>query len=241
MQPDPAAVNSMFGRIARRYDLANRILSGGMDLRWRARLVAAVGRAHPEGVLDLATGSGDVALALARGLPAKTRIVGMDFCQPMLDQAEAKKRASGGGRLGNLSFVCGDALSMAVPDGSIDAVTIAFGLRNMADRGRCLREIRRILRPGGRLFILEFSRPSRWFRPIYNLYLLHISPWLAGALTGHREAYRYLGESIGRFPDREALSAEIASAGFDAISASPMTFGIVALHEARRPPGDALP
>jgi demethylmenaquinone methyltransferase/2-methoxy-6-polyprenyl-1,4-benzoquinol methylase len=235
MKPDPVAVNSMFGRIAGRYDLANRILSGGMDIRWRARLVAAVRRVQPGDVLDLATGSGDVALALARGLPGETRIVGMDFCQPMLDQAEAKKDAAGPGSLGNLSFVAGDALAMAVPDSSFDAVTIAFGLRNMADRARCLSEIRRVLRPGGRLFVLEFSRPSPWFRPIYNLYLLRVSPLLAGALTGDRAAYRYLGESIGLFPSRGELSAEIERAGFDEVSASAMTLGIVALHQARRP------
>jgi len=226
----------MFGRIARRYDLANRVLSGGIDLIWRARLVAAVRRSRPGDVLDLATGSGDVALALSRGLAGGTRITGMDFCQPMLDQAEARKKSGGPLRYANVAFAPGDALELPLPDGSYDAVTIAFGLRNMADRRRCLAEIRRVLRPGGRLFVLEFSQPDAWFRPFYSLYLLRISPWIAAALTGQRAAYDYLGESIGRFPDRAGLSLEIKAAGFDEVAASPMTFGVVALHQARRPP-----
>ena len=161
--PDPAAVNSMFARIARRYDLANHLLSGGADFYWRRRLVAAVCRARPRAVLDLATGSGDVALALARRLPAATEITGMDFCPPMLDQAEAKRRRQGGPA--NIAFRPGDGLALPLADASVDVVTIAFGLRNMADRGRALREMRRVLRaPQGRLFALEFSQPHAWLR-----------------------------------------------------------------------------
>ena len=157
--PDPTAVNSMFGRIARRYDAANFILSAGIDRWWRHRLVAAVRKASPRHVLDLATGSGDVAFALGRALDPATAIIGMDFCQPMLDQAEAKKRGAGTGSFANVTFRPGDGLALPLPDASQDAVTIAFGLRNLADRDRGLREMRRVLRPGGRLFVLEFSQP----------------------------------------------------------------------------------
>ena len=143
--PDPAAVNSMFGRIARRYDLANRVLSGGIDIYWRARLVEAVREGRPANVLDLATGSGDVAFALASGLPPGTPIVGMDFCAPMLEEAEAKHARLPHSRV---EFRLGDGLRIPLPDGSFDAVTIAFGLRNMADRARCLSEMRRVLTPG---------------------------------------------------------------------------------------------
>jgi demethylmenaquinone methyltransferase/2-methoxy-6-polyprenyl-1,4-benzoquinol methylase len=221
----------MFARIARRYDLANRILSGGVDRLWRRRLVAAVRRAHPQMVLDLATGSGDVAFALGRGLPAGVQIIGMDFCQPMLDEAEAKKRRAGG--YSNVSFRPGDGLALPLADASFDAVTIAFGLRNMADRPRAIGEMRRVLRPPqGRLFVLEFSQPSPWIRPFYYWYLQRLLPRLAGRITGDRAAYEYLGRTIGDFPDRDRLCAEFHAAGFSTVTAIGLSFGIVALHEA---------
>jgi len=229
--PDPVAVNSMFGRIAHRYDLANRVLSGGIDIYWRWRLVSAVRRSQPAAVLDLATGSGDVAFSLASRLPQSARIVGMDFCEPMLREAASKLALHPSE---NLEFKPGDALALPLPDGSFDAVTIAFGLRNMADRTRCLSEIRRVLRPGGRLFILEFSRPWSWVRPFYAFHLRHVVPGVAGLLTGDRKAYEYLGESIGEFPGRRDLCSEVLEAGFAGVSATAMTAGIVALHEARR-------
>lgn len=231
--PDPIAVNSMFGRIARRYDLANLLLAGGMDSWWRTRLVAAVRRCKPREVLDLATGSGDVAFALAKNLQSATTILGLDFCQPMLDQAEAKK-AAGHERFRHVAFRQGDGLALPLPDASFDAVTISFGLRNLADRDRGLREMHRVLRPGGHVFVLEFSQPATWFRPLYYFYLRRILPHVAGWITGDREAYEYLNRTIGEFPDRVALAREITAAGFSTVTARPMTFGIVALHEGRR-------
>ncbi len=233
--PDPAAVNSMFGRIARRYDLANFILCGGVDTWWRRRLVRAVAAKSPRDVLDLATGSGDVAFALCRSLHRGTRVVGMDFCQPMLDEAEAKKRAAPADLVEQLSFRQGDGLALPLPDAAFDAVTISFGLRNLADRDRGLREMHRVLRPGGRLVVLEFSQPYRWFRPIYYAYLRHVLPPLAGIVTGDRAAYEYLNRTIGEFPDRVALAREIEAAGFSPVRAEPLTLGIVALHIADRP------
>jgi demethylmenaquinone methyltransferase/2-methoxy-6-polyprenyl-1,4-benzoquinol methylase len=219
----------MFGRIARRYDIANRLLSGGMDVRWRKQLVAAVKRTKPVDVLDLATGSGDVAFALNRALPSATRIVGMDFCQPMLDEAEAKKIP---GRHGNVRFQQGDGLALPLADRSVDAITISFGLRNLADRHQGLQEMRRVLRPGGHLFVLEFSQPYRWFRALYFFYLRKILPLIAGVVTGDRAAYVYLNESIEAFPSRSALEAEIRAAGFSAVESKALTFGTVALHHA---------
>ena len=223
----------MFGRIASRYDVANRLLSGGIDVWWRYRLVRAVRRANPQRILDLATGSGDVAFALSRRVSSARQIIGMDFCQPMLDEA-VKKQAARAPAGRNFSFQQGDGLAVPLPDESFEAVTISFGLRNMADRHRSLTEMRRMLRPGGRLFVLEFSQPHAWFRPIYFFYLRRILPSLAGLITGNRAAYAYLNETIEQFPDRAALSQEIRSAGFSRVSASPMTAGIVALHEAVR-------
>lgn len=232
--PDPRAVNSMFGSIAPRYDLANRLLSGGIDKWWRNRLMRAVRAATPHEVLDLATGSGDVAFALQRALPPGTRITGMDFCEPMLVEARLKQ-AKAISFKHSITFRQGDGMALPDPEASYDAVTISFGLRNMGSRHQCLSEMLRVLRPGGRLFVLEFSQPATWFRPIYYFYLLRLSPWIAGLITGQRQAYEYLGQSIGQFPDAAAMSGEIRAAGFGQVSACRMTFGIVALHEAVKP------
>jgi demethylmenaquinone methyltransferase/2-methoxy-6-polyprenyl-1,4-benzoquinol methylase len=244
--PDPVAVNSMFARIARRYDAANRLLSGGMDLWWRHRLVRAVRRAAPSDVLDLATGSGDTAFALCRGLPAGTRITGMDFCQPMLDEAEKKQRAlaqqktsaaAAGAAYAAIAFRQGDGMALPLADASFDAVTISFGLRNMADRHRSLSEMRRVLRPGGRVFVLEFSQPWRWFRPLYYFYLRRLLPRIAGLVTGDRAAYDYLNRTIAAFPARPAMEEELRRAGFAGVRSLGMTCGIVALHRGTRAAG----
>jgi demethylmenaquinone methyltransferase / 2-methoxy-6-polyprenyl-1,4-benzoquinol methylase len=232
--PDPSAVHSMFGRIARRYDVANLLLSGGIDRYWRSQLVAAVLRQGPSEVLDLATGSGDVAFALSRKFASSTAITGMDFCQPMLDRAQAKKAGAHGAQYQNVTFRLGDVLALPLADESFDAITIAFGLRNLANRAQGLSEMRRVLRPGGVLYVLEFSQPDRWLRPLYYFYLRRLLPRIAGTITGNREAYIYLNETIGGFPDRAALAGEISGAGFSSIQARPMTFGIVALHEATK-------
>jgi demethylmenaquinone methyltransferase/2-methoxy-6-polyprenyl-1,4-benzoquinol methylase len=228
--PDSKAVNSMFARIAGRYDLANHLLSGGLDFGWRQRLVRAVHDVRPGAVLDLATGSGDVAFALADNLPTPVTITGMDFCQPMLDEAISKQIANP--RWQKIAFKVGDGLALPLQDHSVDAITIAFGLRNMADRHRALTEMRRVLRPSGSLFVLEFSQPAAWFRPFYFPYLKYVLPKMASLVTGDRAAYDYLGGSIEEFPDRAALSGEIARAGFRHVQATSLTFGTVALHEA---------
>jgi len=224
----------MFSRIAVRYDLANRLLSGGVDRWWRRQLVRGVRQRAPREVLDLATGSGDVVFALARGLGPQTKLVGMDFCQPMLDEAIAKKNRAADPRYQSVTFIPGDGLNLPVPDQSFDAVTISFGLRNMADRHRALSEIRRVLRPGGSLWILEFSQPQRWFRPLYYFYLRNLLPGIAGVVTGDKSAYVYLNETIEQFPGRQALAGEIQAAGFNSVRSEGLTFGIVALHTAQR-------
>ncbi|MBX3735741.1 MAG: bifunctional demethylmenaquinone methyltransferase/2-methoxy-6-polyprenyl-1,4-benzoquinol methylase UbiE [Candidatus Didemnitutus sp.] len=229
--PDANAVRSMFSRIAGRYDVANHLLSGGVDFWWRRVLVRRVHDTAPRDILDLATGSGDVAFALADGLPPGVRITGMDFCQPMLD--EAVKKREGSSRWQPIDFRQGDGMALPLGDAQFDALTISFGLRNMADRHKSLTEMRRVLRPGGRLFVLEFSQPFAWFRPVYYTYLKFVLPSIAAVVTGDRGAYEYLCGSIEQFPDREAMSAEIMRAGFRSVRATPLTFGIVALHEAQ--------
>ncbi len=232
--PESAAVRDMFADIAGRYDLANHVLSGGLDLHWRRILVARVREVAPRRVADLATGSGDVALALRRGLPMDTEIIGLDFCSPMLQRAEAKKARNP--RYDGVRFGIGDCLALPLEDNAVDAVTIAFGLRNLEDRARGLAEMRRVLRPGGRLCCLEFTQPARWFRPVYYLYLKHVLPHLAGILTRNRNAYDYLVGSIGAFPEKERLLDELDAAGFIDVRADALSASIVAIHIAHAPP-----
>ena len=229
--PDPKAVNTMFARIAGRYDIANHLLSGGIDYWWRQRLVRAVYDSHAASVLDLATGSGDVVFALADGLAPGVTLLGMDFCQPMLDEAVKKREENH--RWTHIEFRLGDGMALPLPDASFEAITISFGLRNMVNRAKALREMRRVLKPDGRLFILEFSQPMVWFRPFYYTYLKYVLPIVAGIITGDRSAYEYLGGSIEQYPDRSAMSEEIRQAGFNSVRALRLSCGIVALHEAR--------
>ena len=228
--PDPVAVEATFSSVAPRYDLANHWLSGGIDYYWRHRLVKLAQKNKPTDILDLATGSGDVLFALRQGLGNEVNLTGLDFCEPMLEQARKKRSVRKLTETSN-QFLHGDCLNLPFEDNSFDLITIAFGLRNLADRAKGLAEMQRVLRPGGRLIILEFSQPYLWFRPFYYLYLRGILPWVARWLTGDRDAYIYLGTSIAGFPNRDELCKEIEKAGFDQVRAKPLTFSIVALHE----------
>jgi demethylmenaquinone methyltransferase/2-methoxy-6-polyprenyl-1,4-benzoquinol methylase len=222
----------MFSGISGRYDAANHILSGGVDWYWRYRLVRAVRRQQPSAVADLATGSGDVAFALRKKLPADCPIHALDFCEPMLDVAREKQ--SRRRQRGELSFAFGDCLDLPLPDASVEAVTIAFGLRNLEDRHAGLCEMRRILKPGtGALFVLEFSQPDRWLKPFYKFYLHRILPRIAAFATGDKAAYDYLAGSIEQFPAKRDLSQELEAAGFTGVRATGLTGSIVALHSGR--------
>ena len=228
-QPDPDAVRATFTRVAHRYDLANHLLSGGIDFRWRKNLVRLANRNPCSHVLDLATGSGDVAFALQRGLSSNPKITGLDFCEPMLIQAR-KKRNQINLDTEKYPFIEGDCLDLPFSDNTFDLVTISFGLRNLADREKGLSEMYRVLKPGGRLIVLEFSQPYWWFRPFYYFYLRLILPWLARFVTGDREAYLYLGTSISNFPNRADLCKELEEVGFGQVMVKAMTFSIVSLH-----------
>ena len=219
----------MFAGIASRYDRANRILSMGCDVYWRFRTVRLVQKCRPDRVVDLATGSGDIALSLRKKLPRNTEVIGMDFCEEMLVEARRKAESYEG-----ISFRSGDCLSLPLEDESVDVCTIGFGLRNLEDRDKGLREMRRVLRPGGSLIVLEFSQPYRLLRPFYYLYLNRILPVLAAKITGDIKAYQYLGGTIGSFPGRQELSDQILSAGFAGVRSTALTGGIVALHQARK-------
>lgn len=219
----PGAIAAMFGRVAPRYDLLNHLLAGGNDFYWRWKLVLEVAAQKPARVLDLATGSGDVLLALRRNRVGTEHAAGADFCLPMLQRARAKKAEN---------LVAADALRLPFANGSYDAITIAFGLRNFADRAAGLREMRRILRPGARAYILEFSHPAAWFAPLYFWYLRTVMPCYARLFTTEKGAYEYLGESIRAFPRQPELAEMLHAAGFRAARWKNLSFGIVALHVA---------
>jgi demethylmenaquinone methyltransferase / 2-methoxy-6-polyprenyl-1,4-benzoquinol methylase len=212
----------MFGRIARRYDLANHLLSGGADFLWRRRAAKMVEGWRPRRVLDLATGSGDLALALQRRLP-EAAITAADFSPEMLSVARGK---------GVRETVLADALQLPFAAGSFDCVTVAFGLRNMSDWDLALREMARVLRSGGHLLVLDFSIPVGALRPAYRFYLHRCLPLLASLVTGQKEAYDYLGGSIEKFPGGAEMIQLIAGNGFALASAHPLTGGIATIYTA---------
>ena len=222
----------MFAGIAGRYDLANHLLSGGIDFYWRRVLTRMVRARAPKDVVDLATGSGDVAFKLRDRLGTDVPVKGLDFCEPMLDEARRKKDNKPS--YADLEFTFGDCMDLPLPDNCVDAVTISFGVRNFEDRQRGLKEILRVLRPGGALYVLEFSQPDRWFRPFYYFYLKYILPLVAAVATGDKSAYDYLAGTIENFPTKEALREQIQLAGFDTVRATGLTFSIVAIHEATK-------
>jgi demethylmenaquinone methyltransferase/2-methoxy-6-polyprenyl-1,4-benzoquinol methylase len=224
-QKNPEFVRSTFASIASRYDLANHLLSGGMDFIWRAKLARLVAACCPSEVLDLATGSGDLALAIKKTCPT-ARITAADFCLPMLEQARLK---------GVERLVQADGLALPFSDGAFDVLTVAFGLRNMADWKAAILEMNRVLRPGGVVFILDFSLPE--WEPLlsfYRLYLHHVLPRLAHWATQRKEAYEYLGGSIETFPSGCKMNALLEECGFSCEAPRPLTLGVVSIYQARK-------
>jgi demethylmenaquinone methyltransferase / 2-methoxy-6-polyprenyl-1,4-benzoquinol methylase len=222
------AVRDMFSGIARRYDLLNHLLSANIDKRWR-RLVADrlryILNDESAVVLDVACGTGDLSIELQS--KAKARVIGTDFCRPMLAIAKTKTAET---TLG-IPYVEGDALALSFADESFDAVTIAFGLRNLANFQNGLTELHRILKKGGRLAILEFSSPVvPGFKQLFNFYFSSVLPRIGGAVSGSRGAYEYLPDSVAKFPDQKGLVEMMDATGFTSIEYKNLTGGIAALH-----------
>ena len=222
------SIRGMFSSIAGRYDLLNHLLSLGVDIRWRKELAREVSGQGKAPILDLATGTGDVALTLVRELTAEVKIIGADFTVPMLEQASSKIRSGGKERI---ALTAGDAMALPFPDNTFGAVTIAFGLRNLPDRAGGLAEMFRVLKPGGRVIVLEFSpMEGRFPGQFFRFYFHRVLPVLGGIISGKPGAYRYLPSSVDSFPNPEALGGEMSGAGFGHVKFRPLTFGIAYLH-----------
>lgn len=219
---DPNFVKDAFSKIADRYVVTNHVLSLGTDILWRKKVGRIVRAWNPSDILDVATGTGDLALELQKVCP-QASLLASDFCPEML--AHASKR---GVRLTQVV----DAMNMPFEDDSCDVLTVAFGLRNMANYGAALTEMRRVIRPGGHLLVLDFSTPQGVLGKPYNFYLNKVLPRIAGVLTGQEGAYSYLAGSIGDFPSGKAMNALIADQGYSDVDCIPLSGGIASIYTA---------
>lgn len=225
-------VRTMFDSIAPRYDLLNHTLSMNIDRLWRRRVVREVRRLGPGRILDVATGTGDLAIGLARGI-AGAQVLGVDLSEQML--AVARRKVEAGGLDGRVLLDCGDAEHLPVATASVDAATVAFGVRNFGDLEAGLRELHRVLRPGGRVVILEFSTPRNpLFRAVYEFYTYRILPRIGGMVSRDRRAYEYLPASVGEFPSPARFMELMAAAGFRNCRARSQSFGIAQIYIGER-------
>jgi demethylmenaquinone methyltransferase/2-methoxy-6-polyprenyl-1,4-benzoquinol methylase len=229
----PTRIAGMFDAIAPRYDLLNGVLSGGLDRYWRRRAIQSLGFTGVETLLDVCTGTGDVAIAAARARRGAKRVLGLDFAGAMLARALEKTQAR---QLGTrVQVVRGDAMHLPVPNNTVDGVTIAFGIRNVAVPEAACAELLRVLRPGGRLAILEFGLPIiPAVRPLYLWYFRQVLPRIGRMVSRHDGAYSYLPASVGAFPWGDAFAQILREQGFNNVRARPLTFGIVYLYTASK-------
>ena len=228
----PDRIAGMFDAIAPRYDLLNRLLSAGIDRRWRAAAVRSLQLTGRETLIDVCTGTADVALEARRGGAA--RVAGVDFAGSMLALGLRKVRAAGEGS--RVALLRGDAMRLPFPDACADAATAAFGIRNVENADTACREMARVLRPGGRLAILEFSVPRvPGLGALYEWYFAQVLPRIGRLISGHTAAYSYLPASVGTFPAPPEFAALLEGAGFASVRAVPLTFGIVYLYTAIKP------
>lgn len=224
----------MFDRIAHRYDFLNHTLSMGIDFYWRRCLLDLLPARKELQLLDLATGTADVLIALCQHHRGIQAALGLDLSEQMLEQGRSKLDKLG--LSARIQLLHGDACDIPLPDQSYEVVTMAFGIRNVLDVDRCLHEILRCLKPGGRALILEFSLPShQWIRSAYLLYLRHLLPRIGGFISGDYAAYRYLNQTIETFPCGQDFCDRMIAAGFTHVSFTPLSLGIVSIYQGDRP------
>jgi demethylmenaquinone methyltransferase/2-methoxy-6-polyprenyl-1,4-benzoquinol methylase len=229
----PQKIAGMFDAIAGRYDLLNTVLSGGLDRYWRRRAIAALKLTGRERLLDVCAGTADVAIGAARSANGAARVVGVDFSASMLAHGLVKVKSAG--LSGRIQLVQGDAMSLPAGNDSVNAATIAFGIRNVQKPEIACRELSRVLRPGGRIAILEFGTPSNpFFAPVYQWYSRNILPRIGRAVSRHEGAYTYLPESIGSFAYGDDFAAILRSSGFSHVEARPLMFGAVYLYTGQK-------
>lgn len=230
----PARIAGMFDSIAPRYDLLNRVLSVGLDVRWRTRAIRSLDLRGGETLLDLCTGTADLAIAATEADAPAARVIGVDFSGEMLRQGAAKLRTRG--LQSRIHLVQGDAMRIPLEDESVDGAMVAFGIRNVQEPDVTFSDVLRVLRPGGRFAILEFGLPRLpVVRPAYLFYFRHILPRIGSLVSGHSSAYTYLPASVGTFPEPAILMSRLKDRGFSDVKAVPLTFGVVYLYSAAKP------
>jgi demethylmenaquinone methyltransferase/2-methoxy-6-polyprenyl-1,4-benzoquinol methylase len=262
LDKSPARVQQMFGQIAGRYDLLNRVLSLGIDRSWRRKTVKLVPPVGDAPILDVCTGTADLALAYWRAGRGQVPVVGADFCSPMLDIGRRKCRRAGAAGLAvagtainrvavagtattaqqSITLLAADTLRLPFPAGTFQIVCVAFGLRNLSDTDAGLREMTRVCRPGGQVAVLEFSTPTAWpLGALYGWYFQHVLPRIGQALARNTQAaYNYLPQSVGRFPQGEELARRMRATGLGEVWFKPFTFGIATLYTGRKTSRDSL-
>ena len=222
---DPEYVKDAFSGIAKKYVITNHILSLGIDILWRRKVAKVVSKKKPNRILDLATGSGDLALEIEKK-SSNSEIICSDFCAPMLEIAESR----------GLKTVLADAMSLPFNDQDFDLISVGFGLRNMADWSDALHEMKRVLKTNGYIVILDFSLPDNKFRrALYCIYLNKILPFIAGVITRKRAAYKYLAKTIEEFPSGQSMCGFIEENGFNEAKCYPLSFGIASIYIAKKP------
>ena len=225
------SIATMFDRIAPRYDALNHLLSFNIDKVWRRKVARKVSESHPQTILDVATGTADLSIVLAKHNPA-CHLVGLDIAEQMLEIGREKVKKHG--LEAQIELMAGDAPSPPFQDNQFDAVTVAFGVRNFGELDKGLKEIRRVIKPGGALYILEFSMPTRFpMKQVYGFYLKKILPAIGKHVSKDPEAYRYLSDSVRCFPQPTVFDRQLTSTGLEEVFHEGMTMGIVTLYQAK--------
>lgn len=224
-------VEEMFDGIAARYDLMNRLFSAGIDMKWRKKTVILLKKQDPKTILDMATGTADMAI-LACHLLNPDKVTGIDLSAEMLELG--KKKIEKEGFVNKISLLKGDSEAISFPDNSFDAVMVAFGVRNFENLQNGLQELFRVLKPGGKLVILEFAKPNWGFKNLYNLYMGIVAPEVARWFRQNKDAYKYLNRSSNAFPDRSDFTAILNRVGFSDTECKPLSFGICCIYSGRK-------